>query len=257
MSAALPARSGWEWVKQGATLFRKQAGVLTALLFINLMISVVLGVIPFIGPMLGVVLIPSLSMAILQACALIAVDQRVNLAVLATGFRKPAVSALCKLGLVYLGVSLLLTVLIHFSIDDDFMKQFSAPIDPKTGPVINASDLATMFGIMLLQVATVILLCFAAPLVAWQGMSAGKATFYSFFAVVGATRAFFVMLLSWFAIFFLVLMIVVMVLGNSDMGRVVIMWVGLMFVLLLQCAIFAAYRQIFGAPAVAEKPVKV
>lgn len=250
MSARLPARSGWDWVKQGAALFRKQPGVLTALLFINLMLSVMLGVIPVVGPMAGVVLIPSLSMAILQACALIALDQRVNLTVLATGFRKPAVVALCKLGLIYLGVSLLLTVLIHFSIDDDFMKQFAAPIDPKTGPLINPADLATMFGITLLQVATIILLCFAAPLVAWQGMSAGKATFYSFFAVLGAARAFLVMLLSWFAIFFVVLMVIVMVFGSSDIGRVVIMWVGLMFVLLLQCAIFAAYRQIFGAPVV-------
>ena len=61
------------------------------------------------GNRVGVVLIPSLSMATMQACALIAQNQRVSLSVLATGFRKPAVIALCKLGLIYMVVSLLLT----------------------------------------------------------------------------------------------------------------------------------------------------
>lgn len=250
MSAALPARTGWDWVKQGATLFRKQPGVLTALLFINLMISVVVSVLPGIGKLVGMVLLPSLSMAILQACALIALDRRVNLAVLATGFRKPAVIALCKLGLVYMAITLLLDLLRQVGIDPAFWAQIGTQIDPNTPPNVSPSDVLTLFGITILEVVTMMSLCFAAPLVSWQGMAAGKATFYSVFAVIGALRAFVVMLISWFAMLFLIMMTVLIVLGNSDIGRVIIMWIFLMFVLLLQCAIFAAYRQIFGAPEV-------
>ena len=249
MSHRVPARSGWDWIKQGFGLFRKQPGVLTALLFINLMITVVLGEIPHVGPLLGVVLIPSLSMATMQACAFIAQDQRVRLSVLATGFRKPAVIALCKLGLIYMGISLLLTLVMQLSVDPNFWVQLAAPFDPKVGPKVNPSDVFVIFGINLLGALVALSLCFAAPLAAWQGMNTGKATFYSFFAVVGAVRAFIVMLMAWFAMLVFVLTIVVTVLGRSEASQVVLTWVGLMLVLLLQCALYAAYRQIFGAPA--------
>jgi hypothetical protein len=249
----LPARTGWAWLKEGIGTFRKQPAALTTLLFANILISIGISAVPFLGPMLAVVLIPSFSMAFMQACLMIEHGQRVSPAVLMTGFRKPAVIALCKVGLIYLAVSLLLALLTRLMVDENFWKQVSAPIDPAVGPVVQLSDLLSMLFIFVLDISALMALCFAAPLTYWQKMGPGKATFYSFFAVLRSARVFLVLLLSWFAMFFAVSMVTLMIVGNGNTGRVLIMWIIFLFVLLLQCAMYAGYRQIFGVPQDAPK----
>jgi threonine/homoserine/homoserine lactone efflux protein len=59
---------------------------------------------------------------------------------------------------------------------------------------------------------------------------------------------FVVLLLAWFGLFMVISTIPRLVLANSTFGFVVLAWVGFLFILLLQCAIFASYRQIFGVP---------
>jgi hypothetical protein len=44
-------------------------------------------------------------------------------------------------------------------------------------------------------------------------------------------------------------MAITLLLGASNVTRVVIMWLIFLFILLLQCAMYAGYRQIFGKPA--------
>ena len=63
----LPARTGWEWLKQGMGLFRKQPAALTTLLFANILFSIGLSAVPILGSVLAVVLIPSFTMAFMQA----------------------------------------------------------------------------------------------------------------------------------------------------------------------------------------------
>jgi hypothetical protein len=253
----MPATTGWHWLKQGGGLFRKQPAALTTLLFANILISIAISALPFVGPMLAIVLIPSFSMAFMKACLMIDNGVRVTPAVLLTGFRKPVFSTLAKVGLIYLAVSLLLAAITRMAIDPTFWQQVQAPIDPKTGPQVAPSDVFAMMGIFVLDVAALMALCFAAPLTYWQKMGPGKATFYSFFAVVRNTRVFVVLLLTWFAIFFGVCMAATLIFGGADLTRAVIMWLIFLFILLLQCAMYAGYRQIFGKPADAEVPVSL
>jgi hypothetical protein len=244
----MPAMTGWAWLKQGASLFRKQPAALTALLFANILISIAISAVPVLGPLLAVVLIPSFSVAFMRACLMIENGARVTPAVLLTGFRKPAVGPLCKIGLIYLVVSVLLALLAKVVIDAEFWEQVAAQqADPKTLRVA-ASDVLAMLGVFLLDLGAIMSLSFAAPLTYWQKMGPGKATFYSFFAVVKSARVFLVLLLAWFGLFFAVCFMVALVLGGADVARVVIMWVIFLFILLLQCAMYAGYRQIFGKP---------
>lgn len=251
----LPARTGWDWLKQGINLFRKQPAALTTLLFANILFSIALSAIPFLGPLLAVLLIPSLSMAFMQACMMIESGERVTPAVLLTGFRQPALGPLCKLGLIYLAVSLVMMVIMRFAVPPEILLQMAAPPDVKNPPQIDPAHLLALFGVFLLDVAVLVTLCFAAPLTYWKHMGPGKATFYSFFAVVRTARVFIVMLAAWFAIFFAVCMVAALVFGDAALGRVVIMWLIFLFVLLLQCAMYAGYRTIFGAPYEKAQPV--
>lgn len=244
----LPAKTGWAWLKQGAALFGKQPAGLTMLLFANIVISIAFSAVPVLGPLLGVVLIPSLSMAFMQACLMIDSGQRVTPRVILTGFRKPAVGSLVKLGLVYLAVSAVMTLLARLVIDESFWHQMTGQkVDPKQLSV-NASDVFAMLGMFVLDLAVLISLAFAAPLTYWEKMGPGKATFYSFFAVAKSARVFLVLLLAWFGLFFGVCFVVTLVLGPVDVARAVIMWLIFLFMLLLQCAIYVGYRTIFGKP---------
>jgi hypothetical protein len=245
----LPERTGWEWLKQGIGLFRKQPAALTTLLFANILFSIGLSAVPILGSVLAVVLIPSFTMAFMQACLMIENGDRVTPAVLLTGFRQPALAALCKLGLVYLAVSLLMMVITRLAIPPEVIMQMMPRPDAKTPPTIQTSHMLALFGVFLLDVAVLVTLCFAAPLTYWKHMGPGKATFYSFFAVIRTARPFLVLLAAWFGIFFGTCIIAALVFGDAAVGRVVLMWLIFLFMLLLQCAMYAGYRTIFGKPA--------
>ena len=245
----LPARTGWEWLKQGMGLFRKQPAALTTLLFANILFSIGLSAVPILGSVLAVVLIPSFTMAFMQACLMIENGDRVTPAVLLTGFRQPALAALCKLGLVYLAVSLLMMVITRLAIPPEVIMQMMPRPDAMTPPSIQTSHMLALFGVFLLDVAVLVTLCFAAPLTYWKHMGPGKATFYSFFAVIRTARPFLVLLATWFAIFFGICILAALVFGDAALGRVVLMWLIFLFMLLLQCAMYAGYRTIFGKPA--------
>ena len=244
----MPAITGWNWLKEGTGLFRKQPAALTTLLFANILVSIGISAVPLIGPMIAVILIPSFSMAFMKACLMIENGERVTPAVLLTGFRKPVVQDLCKVGLIYLGVSLFMAMITRFAVDPGFWEQVARQGREGGQPQVAGSDILAIFAIFGLDVAALMALCFAAPLTYWQKMGPGKAVFYSFFAVVRSARVFIVLLLSWFAIFFGICMVVTLLLGASNITRVVIMWLIFLFILLLQCAMYAGFRQIFGKP---------
>lgn len=244
----ITASTGWSWLKQGAAMFRKQPAGLTTLLFADILISVLIGVIPLVGAMLAIVLVPCFSLAFMQACLLIDHGKRVTPDVLLTGFRQPAVKTLLKVGLVYLAVFFVLAMIMRFAVDPDILKQAEGGGDPASMRV-SGGDMLGLLLIFLLQAIAILTLSFTAPLTYWQKMETGKAVFYSFFSVMRAGRAFCVLLISWFAILFGLCIITAMLLGASGVARVVIMWLFFLFFLLLQCALYAAYRQIFGTPA--------
>ncbi|MCD2518197.1 hypothetical protein LQ564_17955 [Massilia sp. G4R7] len=245
---SLPAITGWHWLKQGAGLFRKQPAALATLLFANILISLGVSALPFVGPLVVSLLIPSFSLAFMQACLMIENGQRVTPAVLLTGFRKPIFPTLCKIGLVYLGISLVQLVLVYLLIDQEAMQEMARQSRAGEQPQVSGAFMLTVILIALLNLVGVITMCFAGPLTYWQKMPPGKATFYSFFAVLRSARVFLVMLLAWFAMFVAITMVLAMLLGGSSFTRVLIMWLIFLFVLLLQCALYAGYRQIFGKP---------
>ena len=252
MSAApgrITAGTGWLWLKQGLSLFRQQPAALTTILFANVLFALMLHGIPYLGQFIAVLLIPSLSMAVMQACRLIDNKQRVTMPVLLTGFQKPLVYTLCKIGVAYL------VVLELFALPGQFLLRDAV----SSGAVKTSADLdgGTLFILMisgLLQIFAGVALLFAAPLAAWQNMPAGKALFYSFFAVWRSARVFVVMLLAWFGLIMGISIIPSALLGQTMLGVVVMAWIGFVFVLLLQCAMYASYRQIFGVPELPSRP---
>ena len=247
--SGLPARTGWTWLKEGARLFRKQSGALTSLLFANALIFLLIVSIPLLGQIVAFALMPSLSMSFMAACLLVEHGQRVSPSVLLTGLRKPALAQLIKLGFVYLGFALLLFGLFWLMVSAELIAQFKTPLDMSKLPVVMASDKLVVLGLGLLNLAGLLLICYAAALVHWQKMGIGKALFFSLVGVLRSAGAFVVLLVAAFGILSAAQLVITLILGTGTVGSVVVVWLMFLYLLILQCAVFCGYRQIFGVPA--------
>lgn len=252
----LPARTGLDWLKQGFHLFRQQPGILTMLLFANFLASMLLAGLPGVGTVIQVLLMPVFSIAVMQACNLIAQGQRVMPDVLLTGFRKPVLPRLLKLGAIYLAVLLLTLLCVSLTVDEGFVKQFQAAAEaartaPKTAADVKMPPFPLAGAVvMLIASILVMLMSFAAPLIYWKEMPPFKAIFYSVFGMLGAFKPILVMLITGFAIWIVVLQILQLVFGgNMAVFQAVFVWTMLMMYLVMQCAMFASYRQIYTDPA--------
>ena len=135
------------------------------------------------------------------------------------------------------------------------MRQLPGTIRMEAGDKLpfTAGDMMAAFGMLVLETVLLLSLCFAAPLTYWKRMGPGKATFYSFFAVLRSARVFGVLLLCWFGILMAAIFLVVTLFSTVMLAQVVLMWLIFLFILFWQCAIYAGYEDIFGKP-VGQEP---
>jgi len=246
----ISARVGWEWVKQGFALFRKQPMEMATLFFSYTFILLALSLIPVVGQLLPVILTPVFSMAFMEACVKIERGERVFPSTLLTGFRSPAFRSLLLLGLLYLPAALLAFGASALVDGGTFWEIFSgqAKLDPAT---LRASNV----GMAVLVAAGVYTLAamafwYAAPLIMWNGMGVGKAMFYSFFAVRKAFRAFLVYGLAWLNIGILLpafaSSLLAILLGKTTVASIILMPALLMMTVIAYCSFYPTYATIFG-----------
>lgn len=250
----LPAKTGLEWLKHGFALFRRQPGILTMIVFANLLLMVLLSNLSVVGMILVFVAIPCFSMAVQQACMLIDDGQRVPPGVVLIGFRKGALGPLAKLGAIYLSAFILLMLVVSPWIDVESVQQAAKMAQANKPATI---DMGTQMAVLIFLVLfglTMLALSFAPALTYWKQMPTFKAIFYSVFAVIGAIRPILVMVLAWLALYWMLLVVVGLLLGRNQLLVLVVTWLNLISALILQCGIFAAYKQIMGAPEAPSKP---
>ena len=246
----LPARTGWEWIKQGFGLFGKQPGALFSLFAIYAFFMLLIGIVPVLGQILPILLVPVGAVAFMQACALIEQGKRVRPSVLLSGLRKPFVLPLLKLGTLYF-VMAAIAVGSTFLVDGGVLWQIlTGQLDPRSA----AAQAAPIGPAMLLAIAVYIpaamAFCFAAPLIYWQGMGVAKASFFSFFAVWRARKAFLVFCMSWFALIMFVSNLFVLIFGTAQQAILLMLPVSILLTIVMHCSFYASYRQLFGTPVV-------
>jgi hypothetical protein len=244
----LPASAGWDWIRQGFELFRKQPGGLFMLFLGYMLMVIILGLIPVLGQFLPVLLMPVFTIVFMQACAQIDQQKRITPMLLAEGFRHPKVGTLVGLGLLYIVVAALALGVSTLADDGVFMKLVTGRLQPDAKEVQESNAGSAMLLAMLLYLPAMMAFWFAAPLIAWQRMGLFKSLFYSFFAVLRAMRAFLLFLCSWFGIALLCTQLVFLIFGRSGAGMSLLTPVWMVLTIIVQCSLYASYRQIFGAP---------
>ena len=248
----LPAIAGWNWVKEGFALFRKQPAEISTLFLAYMFLMMAVGFLPFLGQVLPLVLVPVFSMAFMQACLQIEQGKKVYPNLLLTGFRKPAFKELVKLGILYL-VAAVIAVAASAVVDGGvFWEIMSGQKNLDTDTIRGSNlSLAMMFSAAVYTPAAMAF-WHAAPLIAWQNMGLGKAIFYSFFAVKRSGMAFLVYCLSWVLIGIILPAVlsslVALIVGKAFAVMVVLLTVSLVLTVVMYCSFYPTYTHIFGRP---------
>jgi len=248
----LPAHAGWLWIKEGFALFRKQPAELSTLFLSYMFLMLAVGIIPVLGQLLPLILVPVFSMAFMQACARAEQGKRIYPNLLLTGFRSPAFGSLLKLGGLYLAAAVI-AVAASSLIDGGVFWQAmtgQTALDAKT---LHGSgmSLAMLFAAALYTPAAMAF-WYAAPLVAWQKMGVGKAIFYSFFAVRRAGKAFLVYGLAWFVIGVLLPVFIsaaiALLTGKAIVTMMVLLPLSIVMTVIMYCSFYPTYTHVFGRP---------
>ena len=244
-----PAAFGWIWFKRGFGLFRRQPAEISTLFLSYLFLMLAVGLVPVIGQIVPLLLVPVFSIAFLQACVQVEEGKRVYPNLLLVGFRSSAFPRLLVLGALYL-LAILLAVAASTLVDDGAFFRMMTQHGGSNPAVLAKTNWARgMLVAALVYLPFGMCFWFAAPLVAWQDMGVFKAIFYSFFAVVRAGRAFIVYTLAWFVMGVLVpsilSTIVALIFGSSLVSLMLLLPVSLILTAILYCSFYPTYVTIF------------
>lgn len=245
-----PARSGWEWVKQGFGMLKKQPAGLSTLFFGYMLLTTLLLVVPLVGQVAHSVLMPVFAIGFMAAAREIGAGKPVMPSLLVAGFRGPALRKLCVLGVIHLLVFLAAGAIgvLLFANTDALRDATVADLQTNRQLVLDSGLVPTMLATAVLYIPALLVISLAAPLVHWDGMSPGKALFYSFFAIKRAAGAFFMFAISLFAITVAVLLLVRALFGFDTMGFALMRMLSEVLYGVAHCALYVAYAHIFAAP---------
>ncbi|MDZ4102669.1 MAG: BPSS1780 family membrane protein [Hydrogenophaga sp.] len=201
----VPARAGLQWVKLGVKTFFRQPLAMSGLFFMFMATVSVLSLIPLLGTLISMVLVPVATLGLMAATREATQGRFPMPSTLISGLRGTSVQTrnMLILGAMYAaGLLLVLGVATLFAGD-------APAVDPNAGEVsaeMVRASLANQGLLAGLVVYLPLLMAFwhAPALVHWHGVSPGKSLFFSFMACWGNKGAMLFYSLGWVGVFMLV-----------------------------------------------------
>ena len=250
-----------QWVREGIRIFFRMPLAFAGLFLMFLVATAVLAMIPVVGEVLALVLLPAATVGLMAATRQ-AVDGRFPLpATLLVAFRQSPrqTRAMLMLGIIYAG-ALLLIVAITSLLDDGQLaqlmaKQGSAGLTPEllADPAMQQaarSAINQMLVACLLYVPVSMLLWHAPALVHWYGLPVGKSLFFSAVAVLRNTRAYLVYGLGWTAVTgvaWVCLLMVAGMLGSLGLALGGLVPLNLLLASMFYASLWFTFRDSFAA----------
>lgn len=252
----LPAAAGWRWLISGFAIFRRNPPLLGMLVIAYWFAILLLNVLPIIGSLAASLVIPGLSVGLMQAARNLERGQPIGLPTLFGGLKENP-RTLMLLGAIYLLCSL---GVLGLSAAADGGTLLGTMLSDKAGEreTLEAADLL-LPGLLIMALMTPIMMAywFAPVLAAWHQLSVGKSLFFSFVACWLNWRA--------FLVYSVALLLVAGILPGLLLGLLLILFPALQglatamitvpMVLIVAPTIFASfyasYRDIFGISEIA------
>lgn len=187
----LPALRGLVWIQEGFRLWRRNPALLTFLAFGYILLLLVVSVVPLVGQPAATLLMPALSLGVLNGARTVAHGGKGGPDLLFSGFRKN-LPGLVTVGGIYLVGSLL-------ALFSTMLGDGGALLDAMTGKRKIDEALGAQEGFLsavligtLVSTPVMMAYWFAPMLAGWHGLPAPKALFFSFVACMRNWRPFLV-----------------------------------------------------------------
>ncbi len=180
----VPARTGIQWVKSGVMTFFKQPLAMAGLFFMFLATITIVSVVPVIGSLLALCLLPAATLGLIAATEIAAKGKFPMPTVMLTAFRagKPRATAMWILGALYaVGFMAMIAVTAVFD-DGQFAKVYLGGGGMSREQVMQGDFQTAVWIAMALYLPLSMAFWHAPALVHWQGMAPVKSLFFSFFA---------------------------------------------------------------------------
>jgi hypothetical protein len=242
----VPARTGIQWVKLGIQTFLRQPLALAGLFFMYMAAVLVLGAIPFLGPVLVMVLMPAATLGMMVATEHATQGRFPMPSVLVSAFRagKQRARAMLVLGVIYalvlVAISLLATLIFPEGIS----------VEAVEGAAAGAPQIQVKPGFLFagaLQLPFVVLFAHAPALVHWHGVSPVKSLFFSAIAFWRNFAAFVVFGGAWLFVLVLVgfaFSLLLALLGGGVSGTLMLP-VTLLVITMMATSMYFSFRDSF------------
>ncbi len=248
---SITAKTGWTWIVKGYGIFRKRPFLLTNIFFAYMIGLMLLGIFPFIGQILPILVVPVFTFFFMETCYRIDAEKYVSFRDLFNVFNRQIISRLLLLGSIYLLYALLLSV-IAIAIDGGLL--LGAVTQPTPQELTSSQQIKMMLTFVLmiaLYIPFAMAVWYATPLIGWQKMSIGKAIFFSFFAVLRTIKPFLVYVFCWLTIGLalpVVLGSILILMGGQQLAVFILMILSVILSILGYCSFYPTYKDVFGQP---------
>ena len=245
----LPLHRGFAWLREGLLIWRRNPALLTFASFGYLLMLVLVSIVPFIGQVLASLLMPVLSLGVLNTCLAIDKGRKAGPDVLFSGFQQN-LPALGMIGAAYLAGSLLVLLLTSLADGGALLQIMTSggKLDPETA----TSSGFTLALLIAITLSTPVMMAYwFAPLLAgWWKIPAPKAMFFSFFACLRNWRPFlaYSIGLALFAALLPGLLLGIIGMVSPTLATLLSVPLPLLLVPMIFGSFYANARDIFGVP---------
>ncbi|WPB58115.1 BPSS1780 family membrane protein [Xylophilus sp. GOD-11R] len=223
----VPARTGLAWARQGVRTFWRQPMAMTGLFVLFVAVLSLTAVVPLIGFLLALVLMPAATLGMMAASRDAEAGRRARPAALFAAFRAgPAYARqMLLLGALYAGSFVLMLAISALFDGGQFAMGYVSGNRSASDMIENPSVQVAMWITLMLYMPLSMLFWHAPALVFWYRVSPLKSLFFSFVACIRNVGAFTVYGLAWAGIFlagavvvgtFTTLLLLTGVLGDSS-----------------------------------------
>ena len=248
----VPAKTGYVWFRQGIWLFRRNPLAFLTLFFAYMLAMTLLSMIPVIGSVLPLILVPGIAVGFMAACRDTVAGKPVFPTILIDGFRSygsAVTKRLLTLGGVY-ALAMMLVLAASALVDGGTMlRLMTVGGSPDAGTIETGNVQYALLASTAAYVPVAMLFWFAPVMVAWHDAAPGKALFFSIVTCWRNKGAFAVYGVLWLATSIAVsigLSALMRALGAEQFATAVLMPALIIVTTMLYCSFYATYRGCFG-----------
>lgn len=247
----LPAAAGWRWIVNGFAIFRRNPPVLSMLVIAYWFTVIFLNILPLVGSLAASLVIPGLSVGLMQAARNLERGQPVGLQTLYGGLKENT-KTLLALGALYLACTFGVLGISALFDGGDLLRFMLADTQAERVALEDTDFTVPALVVLSLLVPVVMAYWFAPVLAAWHRLSLAKSLFFSFIACWINWRPFLVFGIGLLLVagiapgILLGLLLILFPEGQGFITGIVTVPMVLIIAPVVFASFYACYRDIFG-----------